>query len=147
VSVWRWIALLLIAWAAPPIIARTARAISLREKRKKECPHLIGRVRALLHAEFPGIPVVSPSKPFSWFTEPELGSALMTPTVFAYVIAGKVGKKDLEYVARYGAGVGAQDLRVYVHEPVPLPSDEITVERSVVGIRSVRGCPCGRGAA
>src|SRR5947207_3426079 len=102
-SIWRWIAVVLVAWAAPPIIARTARAISWREKRKKECPHLLGRVGALLRAEFPDAPVESAATPFSWFTEPELEMALVTPTVFALVVpAGQPRKKDLEYVARYG---------------------------------------------
>jgi hypothetical protein len=148
VSIWRWIAVVLVAWAAPPIIARTARAISLREKRKKECQHLFGRVKALLDDEFPQGPVESPATPFSWFTDPELGAALITPTVFAYVIPeGKVRKKDLEYVARYGAVVGAVDLRVYTHDPAPLPHDEQVVEGRTVTVRGVANCPCGRGAA
>src|SRR4051812_24946863 len=102
VSVWRWIALLLIAWAAPPLIARTARAVSWRDRRKRECQHLQTRVQELLQEEFPEATVDSPTTPFSWFTDPELAAALVTPTVFAYVIPeGPVRKKDLEYVARY----------------------------------------------
>jgi hypothetical protein len=146
VSVWRWIALVLIAWAAPPIIARTARAISMRERRKKECPHLVGRVQELLRAEFPDQPVDSPSTPFSWFTEPELSSALMAANLFAYVLPGdKIRRKDLEYVVRYGASVGANDLRVYVHEPAA-SGGETSVDGQVVAVRGVRGCPCGRGS-
>jgi hypothetical protein len=147
VSVWRWIALLLVAWAAPPLIARSARAISLREKRKKECPHLFGRVRELLHAEFPGIPVDSPSRPFSWFTEPELASALMTPSVFSLVVPGaKLSQKEIEYVARYGGGVGAQDLRIYVHASARPPSNKVDIDGTVVSVHAVTGCPCGTGA-
>jgi hypothetical protein len=144
VSVWRWIALLLIAWAAPPIIARTARALSWREKRKKECPHLQTRVQELLQAEFPEVTVDRPITPFSWFTEPELAGALVTPTVFAYVVPqGPVKKKDLDYVARYGAVVGAVDLRVYTHDPVA-PPNEILVNERTISMRGVHGCPCGR---
>lgn len=144
-SVWRWIAVVLIAWAAPPVIAHLARAISFREKRKKECPHLQGRVQELLREEFPQEPVDSPTTPFSWFTDPELSSALVTSNVFAYVIPdGPVRKKDLEYVARYGSVVGASDLRIYTHEPPPLAPDGIIVNQREIGIRSVANCACGR---
>jgi len=145
VSVWRWIAVVLIAWAAPPLIAYMARAISFREKRKKECRHLQGRVEELLQEEFPEGPVESPTTPFSWFTDPELSAALVASNVFAYVIPeGPVRKKDLEYVARYGSVIGASDLRIYTHDPAPLPPEEIIVKEKVIGIRPVAGCACGR---
>jgi hypothetical protein len=145
VSVWRWIALVLIAWAAPPIIAHMARAISFREKRKKECQHLQGRVLDMLRQEFPEQTVDSPTTPFSWFTDPELASALVTSNVFAYVVPeGPVRKRDLEYVARYGSVLGASDLRIYTHEPAPLPPDEIIVKDRAISIRGVAGCACGR---
>jgi hypothetical protein len=142
-SVWRWIALLVIVWAAPPLIARTARAISWREKRKRECPHLQTRAQELLRAEFPEVTVDRPITPFSWFTEPELAAALVTPTIFAYVVPeGPVRKKELEYVARYGAAVGAVDLRIYTHDPA-LPNEIIVNERAI-RMYAVRDCPCGR---
>jgi hypothetical protein len=145
VSVWRWIALLLIAWAAPPLIARTARAVSWRDRRKRECQHLQTRVQELLQEEFPEATVDSPTTPFSWFTDPELAAALVTPTVFAYVIPeGPVRKKDLEYVARYGGVVGAVDLRVYTHDPPPVSPDEIIVKEGTISMRGVRNCRCGR---
>jgi hypothetical protein len=144
VTVWRWVALLLIAWAAPPLIARTARALSWREKRKKACPHLRTRVQEMLQAEFPEVTVDRPVTPFSWFTDPELSAALVTPTVFAYVVPeGEVRKKDLESVARYGGAVGAVDLRVYTHDPVSDPG-EITVNDRAISVHGVHGCPCGR---
>jgi hypothetical protein len=145
VSIWRWIALVLVAWASPPIIARTARAISLREKRKKECQHLLERVRQLLREETPEVSVESPITPFSWFTEPELSSALVTPTVFAYVVPeGKVRKKDVEYVARYGAVLALHDLRIYTHAPLPLAPEGIGEAERHVSLRAVSGCACGR---
>jgi hypothetical protein len=144
VSVWRWIALLLIAWAAPPLIAGTARALSWRNKRRRECPHLQTRVQELLREEFPEVTVDSPTTPFSWFTEPELAAALVTPTVFAYVVPdGQVRKKVLEYVARYGGVVGAVDLRVYTHDPAG-PPDQIIVNERTISLHGVRNCPCGR---
>jgi len=144
VSVWRWIALLLIAWAAPPLIARTARALSFRQKRRNECPHLQARVQELLQEEFPDTTVDSPATPFSWFTDPELAAALVTPTVFAYVVpSDRVHKQDLESVARYGGVVGAADLRVYTHDPPP-PPEEIIVKDRRIRMHGVRGCPCGR---
>jgi hypothetical protein len=149
VSVWRWIAVVLVVWAAPPIIARAARAIALRERRKRECQHLLSRVQAMLQAEFPDEieTVDSPTTPFSWFTDPELSNALVAPGVFAYVIPeGKVRKKDLEYVARYGGVLGSPDLRIYTHDPVPPDATEVTVDHKVVSIRGVSDCSCGRGA-
>jgi hypothetical protein len=137
--------LVLIAWAAPPIIAHMARAISFREKRKKECRHLQERVAALLREEFPDEAVESPTTPFSWFTDPELAAAVVTSNVFAYVIPeGPVRKRDLEYVARYGSVVGASDLRIYTHDPPPLPPDGIIVKEREIGVRGVAGCACGR---
>jgi hypothetical protein len=145
VSVWRWIAVVLIAWAAPPLIAYLARAVSFREKRKKECRHLQGKVQGLLADEFPDETVDSPTTPFSWFTDPELSNALVASNVFAYVIPeGPVRKKDLEYVVRYGSVIGASELRIYTHEPPPLPPEEIIVKERVIGIRGVAGCACGR---
>jgi hypothetical protein len=149
VSIWRWIALVLMAWAAPPLIARTARAISMREKRKKECPHLLERVRGLLREEDPEASVESPITPFSWFTEPELSSALVTPTVFAFVVPeGKVRRKDLEYVARYGAVLGLRDLRIYTHGPAVAAAAAAVGGESEreVSVRAVSGCACGRGS-
>jgi hypothetical protein len=144
-SVWRWIAVVLLAWAAPPLIAHLARAISFRQKRRNECPHLQERVEGLLRAEFPDERVDSPITPFSWFTDPELSSALVASNVFAYVIPeGPVRKKDLEYVARYGSVVGASDLRIYTHDPPPLSPDGIIVNEREIGIRGVPNCGCGR---
>src|SRR6185369_15638375 len=102
------------------------------------------RVQELLQGEFPEVTVDRPITPFSWFTEPELAAALVTPTIFAYVVpAGPVRRKELEYVARYGAVVGAVDLRIYTNAPAP-PPNEIIVNERAIRMYAVRDCPCGR---
>jgi hypothetical protein len=147
-SVWRWIALVLVAWAAPPLVARIARAINIRRRRRKECQHIIERVRALLHEEFPDEPVVAPRGFLWWFNEPELAYALATPHTFALVVpSGNVRTKDVEYVAGYGSRIGCGDLRIYVHEQARVPTPTVAADRKVVSIRTVRDCEWGLKAA
>lgn len=146
VSVWRWIILVLLALVAPPLIARTAHAIALRERRKRECRHLMGHVHGLLRQELPGVPVESPSTPFTWFTEPELDSGLSAPNLFAYVLPdGQPSRQELDAIARYSTGMGARDLRIYVHDGTPVPAGALSVDGHDVQVHAVRGCPCGRG--
>jgi hypothetical protein len=146
-SVWRMIALVLVAFAAPPLIARLARAVSMNERRKRECRHLIQRVRALLEEEFPDSPVLPPRGFLWWLSEPELAFALATPTTFALIIpSGPIRTRDVEYVAGYGSRIGCRDLRIYVHEQSKVPTPTVATDQKVVSIRTVRGCPCGAGA-
>jgi hypothetical protein len=143
-SVWRLIALGLVAFAIPPLIARLARAVSINERRKRECPHLLERVRALLHEEFPDSPVLAPRGFLWWLSEPELAFALATPTTFALVVPdGQVRPRDVEYVAGYGSRIGCQDLRIYVHEQSRVPAPTVATDHRVVSIRTVRDCTCG----
>jgi hypothetical protein len=145
-SVWRWIGLVLLLWAVPPLIARAARAISVNERRKRECRFLLDRVRALLAEEFPDTPVGRPGGLLSWFNEPELAFALATPGVFALVIPrGAVTNRDLQYVTSYGIRTGSRDLRIYVHEDNPVPARMVATEDKLVTIRALPDCPCGIG--
>ena len=146
-SVWRWIALVLVVWAAPPLIARLVRAVSMNARRKR-CPHLVERVRRLMEEELTDGPVLAPRSFMWWFNEPELAFALATPSTFALVIpSGHVRTKDVEYVVSYGRRLGCRDLRIYVHEQARLPTPTVAAEQTVVSIRSVRDCPCGAHAA
>lgn len=141
---WRWIALVLVAWAAPPLIARAARAVSLNLRRKRECQHLIQRVRTLLQEEFPDGPVLQPRGFLWWFSEPELWFALATPGTFALVVTnGQIKPRDVDYVVGYGSRIGCGDLRIYVHEQTKVPAPTVTSHQKVVSIRTVRDCPCG----
>ena len=143
-SVWRLIALVLVAFAVPPLIARIARAVSINERRKKVCPHLLERVRALLAEEFPDSPVLAPRGFLWWLSEPELAFALATPHTFALVVPnGHIKPRDVEYVAGYGSRIGCKDLRIYVHEQARVPAPTVATDHKVVSIRSVRGCSCG----
>jgi hypothetical protein len=145
-SVWRWIGLVLLLWAVPPLIARAARAISVNERRKKECRFLLDRVRALLAEEFPDTPVGRPGGLLSWFNEPELAFALAAPGVFALVIPrGAVTNRDLQYVIGWGVRTGSSDLRIYVHEDNPVPARMVAADQKVVTIRALHDCPCGIG--
>src|SRR4051794_10580064 len=147
-SVWRMIALVLVAFAVPPLIARLARAVSINERRKKECRHLLERVRALLTEEFPDSPVLAPRGFLWWLSEPELAFALATPNTFALVVPnGNIKPRDVEYVAGYGSRIGCQDLRIYVHEQARVPAPTVAADHKVVSIRTVRDCGCGAGRA
>jgi hypothetical protein len=146
-SLWRMIALCLVAFAVPPLVARLARAVSQNERRKRECRHLIERVRALLEEEFPDGPVLAPRGFLWWLSEPELHFALATPTTFALVVPdGQVRQRDVEYVVGYGSRIGCRDLRIYVHEQSKVPATTVASDAKVVSIRTVRDCPCGIGA-
>jgi hypothetical protein len=137
-----------LVWAVPPLIARAARAISVNERRKKECPHLLERVRALLAEEFPDTPIARPGGFFSWFNEPELAFALAGSDFFALVVPrGQVTNRDIEYVIGFGKRTGTRDLRIYTHEDNPVPARMIAAEQKVVSIRALQGCPCGAGRA
>jgi hypothetical protein len=143
-SVWRLIALVLVAFAVPPLIVRLARAISINERRKRECSHLLERVRALLKEEFPDSPVAAPRGFLWWLSEPELAFALATPATFALVVPnGRIKPKDVEYVAGYGSRIGCRDLRIYVHEQSRVPAATVATDHNVVSIRTVRDCVCG----
>jgi hypothetical protein len=145
-SAWRWIGLILLLWAVPPLIARAARAISANERRKKECRFLLDRVRALLEEEFPETPVGRPGGFWSWFNEPELAFALAAPGFFALVIPrGPVTNRDLQYVISAGHRTGSTDLRIYVHEDNRVPARMVAAEQKLVTIRPLPGCPCGAG--
>jgi hypothetical protein len=147
-SVWRWIALVLVVWAAPPLIARLVRAFSIGRRQRNACPHLIHRVRVLLQEEFPDGPVLAPRGFLWWLNEPELAFALATPRTFAFVVPkGVVKPKHVEYVVRYGRRLGCSDLRIYVHEQARVPAPTVAADEKVVSIRAVRDCPCGAGAA
>src|SRR3954469_4511860 len=145
-SAWRWIGLVLLLWAVPPLIARLARAISYNERRKKECRHLLERVGKLLEEEFPDTPIGRPGGLLSWFYEPELSFALAAPGLFALVKPrGQVTDRDLDTVIAFGRRSGSTDLRIYVHEDSPVPARMVATDEKVVSIRAVSDCPCGVG--
>jgi hypothetical protein len=146
-SVWRLIALVLVAFAVPPLLARLARAFAINERRKRDCQDILARVRALLDEELPDGPVVAPRFVLWWLSEPELMFALATPTTFAIVVpSGPIRPKDVEYVVGYGSRIGCRDLRIYVHEQSQAPAATVAVDHRVVSIRTVPDCPCGAGA-
>ena len=143
-SVWRWIALGLVAWAVPPLVARLVRAVSLHLRRKRQCPHLLERVRTLMNEELPDGPALAPRGFLWWLSEPELAFALATPSTFALVVPnGHVRPKDVEYVVGYGGRLGCRDLRIYVHEQSRVPTPTVAADHKVVSVRAVRDCPCG----
>jgi hypothetical protein len=147
-SVWRWIALGLVVFAAPPLVARIVRAINIQRRRRRECQHIVERVRVLLHEEFPDEPVLSPRSFMWWFNEPEMAFVLATPHTFALVVPnGNVRTKDVEYVAGYGSRIGCRDLRIYVHEQSRAPTPTVATDQKIVSIRTVRDCECGLKAA
>jgi hypothetical protein len=146
-SVWRLVALILVAFAAPPLIARVARAVSINERRKRECRQLLERVRVLLQEEFPESPVVAPRGFLWWLSEPELTFALATPSTFALVVPnGQIKRKEVDYVVGYGSRIGCRDLRIYVHQQSQVPAPTVAADEKVVSIRTVRDCSCGAGA-